>query len=136
MLAMAVALAFALSACAKSSATTPTAPTPPPPALTTETFTGVLAPTDAGVFQFTVSAAGIVRLTLTEPGPNDPVPLGMSVGLWDTTTLSCSEIVKNENAQTGTAIVGSAEPGGFCARVYDTGNVVGTAAYSLEVIHP
>jgi hypothetical protein len=131
------ATAIALSACAKSNATTPVSPTPnPTPTLTTEAFSGILAPTEAGVFPFTVSATGTVRVTLTEVGPANPVALGLSVGLWNSTTLTCDDIVKNEAAETGTALVGKAEPGSFCARVYDVGNVVDTMPYKLEVIHP
>ncbi len=136
LLAAAIALAFALSACSKNTTTTPVAPTPPPPTLSTDTFTGVLSPLGASVFQFAVTATGKVSMTLTETGTTDPVGLGMSLGLWDSTALTCSEIVKNDNSQTGTVIVGTAEPGTFCARVYDVGNVVSTAGFSLEVIHP
>jgi hypothetical protein len=58
------------------------------------------------------------------------------VGLWNPTTLACDEIVKNEAAAAGTTLVGTAEPGSFCARVYDVGNVVDTMPYKLEVVHP
>jgi hypothetical protein len=132
-----VALLSVVSGCAKTS-TTPVAPTPPvtDPVLTTEDFAGALIAQGSDVIQFTVSAAGTVRVTLTEIGPTDPVVLGLSVGLWDATNSVCTDIVKNESAQAGTTIVGRAEPGTFCSRVYDVGNVVDTEPYKLQVIHP
>ncbi len=130
-------VAFATSGCGKNNATpeSPTTPIVEPPSKT-EDFTGNLAPQASDVYQFSVSAKGTVSVTLTEVGTSSPVVIGMSVGLWNISTLTCDDIVKNDAAAAGTTIVGTAEAGTFCSRVYDVGNVVTTQPYKLQVVHP
>ncbi len=126
-----------VSALAVACGGTSTTPTTPAPATTTDTFTGTIVQSGASVNPFTVSAAGTVTMSLTSVAPLATMALGVGIGSWDGTT--CTVISQNDNAKTGaTALTGTANPGNYCVRVYDSGNVPAdwTVTYSVQVVHP
>ncbi len=113
---------------------TPTTPTPPN--TVTETFTGNVTKNGAVTFPFKVSANGQVSATLRELTPAPAVALGLSLGNWNGTV--CQTVLANDNAVQGTFVTGNMSAAGdLCVRIYDsTGNLEGTTAFKIEVVHP
>jgi hypothetical protein len=131
---LAAMLAVALSAAACSNNDTPVAPTPTPVSVT-NTFTGTLTRNGATTFPFNVDAAGVVYATLTAV-TDSTIPMGLSLGIWTGSALSCSTVLANDAAVQGTTLTGSAtNTGQLCVRVYDVGKVVDPLDYQLTVVH-
>lgn len=131
---LAAMLAVALAAAACSNNTTPVAPTPDPVSVTVP-FTGTLSRNGASTFAFNVDAAGFVSATLTSI-VDTSVPVGLSLGIWNSTTSTCSAVLSNEAAVQGTTLTGSATNiGQLCVRVYDVGKVVDPLDFQLTVVH-
>ena len=110
----------------------PTTPTPPVPTVT-DTFSDTLLVLGSNTHQFTVSTVGGVKVSLNSVEPGASVGLGVgtpSVG-------SCSvidhiEAVAGQVVQlSGTATV----PGSYCVVIYDVGNLVEPAVYTINVLH-
>ncbi|MEQ1727446.1 MAG: hypothetical protein ABL982_03620 [Vicinamibacterales bacterium] len=128
-------LAIALSAAACSNNDTVTSPTTAPPVSVTDTFNGTLNRNGAASFPFNVSAQGFVYATLTSVA-DTTVPMGLSLGIWNTTTSVCSMVLSNDAAVQGTTLTGSATNiGQLCVRVYDVGKLVDPLDYQLTVVH-
>ena len=113
----------------------PTAPVTPTPAVptVTDTFSDTLLVLGANTHQFTVSTIGSVKVTLLSVEPGAVVGLGIG-----TPSLgSCSVIDKVETVAgsavrlSGTATV----PGSYCVTIYDLGNLVESAVYTINVLH-
>ncbi len=132
---LAAMLTIALSAAACSNNDTVTSPTPTQPVSVTDTFNGTLNRNGAASFPFNVSAQGFVYATLTSV-TDSTVPVGLSLGVWNTTTTACSIVLANDAALQGTTVTGSATNiGQLCVRVYDVGKVVDPLDYQLTVVH-
>ncbi len=128
---------FAVGFCACSN-TTPTTPTPTE---TTETFTGTLNPNGAQTFNFSVQAAGSVTLTLTSlslAGTADTTTsVGLMLGTWNTTLMTCQVVLTNDKAFQGGFLVGaSSGSGALCARIFDVGKLTANEDFTLTVTHP
>ncbi|MGE3955317.1 MAG: hypothetical protein AB7H96_01260 [Vicinamibacterales bacterium] len=134
-LTFAALLVVALGA-AGCSNNTPTTPTPTPtPTQVSDTFNGTLTRNGAASYAFNVSAAGAVFATLASVA-DSTVPVGMSLGIWNTTTSACTVVLANDNAIQGTTITGSASGiGQLCVRVYDVGKVADPLDYQVTVVH-
>ncbi len=131
---LAAMLAVALSAAACSKNNTVTSPTTTPVSVT-DTFNGTLNRNGAASFPFNVSAAGYVYATLTSVA-DSAVPMGLSLGIWNTTAAACSVVLANDAALQGTTVTGSATNiGQLCVRVYDVGRLVDPLDYQLTVVH-
>ncbi len=131
---LAAMLAVALSAAACSNNTPVVAPTPTPVSVT-DTFNGTLTRNGATTHPFNVSSQGFVYATLTAV-TDSAVPVGLSLGIWNTTTSVCSTVLSNDAALQGTTLAGSATNiGQLCVRVYDAGTVVNPLDYQLTVVH-
>ncbi len=127
--------AFALSACSKQTGSAPTTPTSA--ATSTEAFSGTVPQLGSDPHPFTVTNAGTVTATLTSIAPLATMSIGVGIGNWDGTT--CTTITQNDNARAGTAALnGTMNPGNYCVRVYDSGNIPdgGSVTYSVQVVHP
>ena len=132
---LAAMLAIALSAAACSNNDSVTSPTPTTPVSVTDTFNGTLTRNGATSFPFNVSAAGTVYATLTSVA-DSTIPVGLSLGIWNTSTNACTIVLANDAAVQGTTVTGSATNiGQLCARVYDVGKVVDPLEYQLTVTH-
>ena len=113
----------------------PSAPATPTAALPTvaETFSDTLLVLGANTHTFTVNALGAVKVSLTSVVPG--VVVGLGIG---TPSLgSCSVIDKVQTvASTEVQLSGTATvPGLYCVTIYDLGNLVEPAVYTINVLH-
>ncbi len=124
-------LALSAAACGDDS-TTPTAPTE----LTTESYTGTIAPQETDTYTFTVKASGQLTVMLNSVAPLATMAIGVAIGGWDGT--NCTPVAINQNARAGTSSVlsGIANPGNFCIQVFDSGNLSDSVDYAIQVTHP
>lgn len=109
----------------------------PSPVTTTETFTATVDQLGSVSYPFMVSSAGPVQVKLTAVDPLATMALGVAITAGGT---ACgTDIAQNTNAKMGTtALTGTAAAGGYCIRVFDSGNIPAgtTVTYSGEVTHP
>jgi hypothetical protein len=110
----------------------PTTPTPAVPSVT-DTFSDTLLVLGANTHQFTVATVGGVKVSLTSVVPGALV--GIGVGTPSTGSCSVLDHVEAVAGQTiqlsGTATV----PGAYCVIIYDLGNLVEPAVYTINVLH-
>lgn len=112
---------------------TPTEPAP----TTTETFSGTINVNGAMTHVFTTAAAGTVTATLTELTPDSTAIVGFALGTWNASSMTCQQIIPNDNAPQGHILTGNASgAGALCARVYDTGKLTAALNYTFSVVHP
>ena len=110
----------------------PSRPTPVP-ATIPETFSDTLLVAGANTHTFSVTAVGAVQVTLQSVDPAAAVGLGIgfpSLG-------SCSPIDR-VTAVAGSSVLlsGTATvPGLFCVTIFDIGNLVEPATYTINVLH-
>ena len=119
----------------------PTQPAPLPgsgPALVVETFTGALAQNGSAFYSFNVPQFGqalVTLITLREDGA-DSTAL-MSIGVGNPVGTGC-------NVLTGTVAAAGASPqvttnlnpGIYCARIGDVGNLTAAATFVINIAHP
>jgi hypothetical protein len=142
-LAIGLLLGVSLTGCGKS--TTPTSPTTttatedPEVAIVTESFAGTLPVGGARFYSFEVSASGTAELTLEQVGGNSAVPptvwVGLGLGIPDGTDCSTTTSL-NTQAGATPQVSSVVNPGTFCARVYDIGNLAAPAAFLVTIAHP
>jgi hypothetical protein len=110
----------------------PATPTPAVPTIT-DTFSDTLLVGGANTHQFLVTAIGGVTVTLTSVQPGAAVGLGIGFpNLGSCTVLDRVQTVAGATAQlTGTANA----PGNLCVEIFDVGNLVEPAVYSINVLH-
>ncbi len=114
---------------------TPVAPTPEVPIIT-ESFSDTLTVNGAITHPFVVGTPASVQATLVTVTPDNTVPIGMSIGAWNTTTESCQAVISNDLALEGRILIGSAQTSGaFCVRLYDVGRLTAAASYTVTVTH-
>jgi len=113
----------------------PTTPTPPAAPTITENFSGTLTVNGGVSYPFVVGTSGSVTATLTSVSPDVEVPIGMSLGVWNTTTESCQVIISSDLTLQGNVIVGNARSGVLCVRVYDVGRLTASTTYEVAVTH-
>jgi len=110
----------------------PTTPTPAVPTRT-DTFSDTLLQLGANTHSFTVIEYGGVKVTLNSLEPGAVVGLGIGTPSFG----SCSVADKVETVAgaavqlSGTATI----PGLFCVTIFDIGNLVEPAAYTINVRH-
>ena len=127
------ALAVTVSAC---SGLIDELPTTPDPVITTETFTGTLTINGGQTHQVLTGATGTVTATLTSLGDDPPAKVGFSMGTLAGAT--CSVVLANDNAVVTSVLSGTVSTlqGALCVRVYDTGALTKSVAYTFTVSHP
>ena len=122
--------ALVTAGCADPSApTTPTAAAP----TVAETFSDTLLVLGANTHTFTVNALGAVRVSLTSVQPGAAVGLGIG-----TPSLGSCSVIDKVQTVAGTAVQlsGTATvPGLYCVTIYDLGNLVEPAVYTINVLH-
>ena len=125
-----------LAAVAGCSGTINDLPTTPDPVITTETFSGTLNINGAQTHFVFLGATGTVTATLTSLGDNPPAKVGFSLGTLSGT--SCSTVLYNDSAVVTSVLTGSVQTlaGSLCARIYDTGALTESIAYTFTVSHP
>ena len=136
-----------LSICVAScdSAETPTSATTTTAATTTavsptfsEQFAGTFDASTATFYSFSVTQYGTVNVTLTSVG-GTYVPSSLQVGLGlgtpsgtDCTTSTSVTTRSGSSPQ----LTGAYQPGVYCVRVYDVGNVYGSANFAVTIDYP
>ena len=101
-------LAFAGVACDNVDESIPTNPTPP--TSITETLTGAITVNGAETKTFTVTASGLVTVTLKSVTPQGSetadatIAVGLGLGTWN--GANCQTVLSNDNALTGTTVIG------------------------------
>jgi hypothetical protein len=113
----------------------PVAPTTPTPAVptVTDTFSDTLLVLGANTHQFTVSQIGGVKVTLPSVEPGASVGLGIG-----TPSLGSCSVIDHVTAVAGQAVQLSGTttvPGAYCILIYDLGNLVEPAVYTINVLH-
>jgi hypothetical protein len=103
---------------------------------TTETFSGSLAQQSSNLYTFTVSQAGLVSVTLGSLSPAT-VEVGVGIGTPNGPT-SCTLSSSNPTAMPGATpqITVTESAGSYCVEIYDVGNLKGTSAFSITIVHP
>jgi hypothetical protein len=105
-------------------------------ASTTDTFNGSLAPNGAIVFTFNVTTAGSVGVTLTSVSPSTTSALGLGVGPSNNGTCSVTNSTSSAVAGSTAQLTASENPGTYCVKVSDTGNLTTTSTVTVAVAHP
>ncbi len=132
-------LALLIAGCG-SSATSPTPVRTPAEPTTTESFVGTLGVGATRFYSFSVGVYGKVNVALTALGDAEgpsSVELGLALGVPvgtacsvdptdAVTTTAGSEVVVNRVR----------EPGIYCARVNDAGNLANTSTFNVSIAHP
>ena len=125
-------LGAALIAAGCSDPVAPAAPTPAAPTIH-ETFSDTLLVLGSNTHQFSVDQVGGVRVTLTSVDPGAAVGLGVG-----TPSLGTCSLIDHVDAVAGKTVLlsGTATvPGQYCVAIYDVGNLVEPAAYTIDVLH-
>ena len=136
-------LAVAVSSC--SSTETPTSPTDTTSTTATaaapafaEDFNGTVDSSNASFYSFTVTQYGTVNITLTNvSGTFVPSSLQLGLGLGTPSGTDCSTTVTITTRSGSTPqLTGSYQPGVYCVRVFDVGNLFGTANFAVTISYP
>ena len=130
-----VGLVFLVSACGDDD--TPTSPTPTPAApTTTEHYIGTLGVGASGFYSFSVSQYGTVNVTLSlTPVVDDPAVM-VALGLGTPSRFDCSANAITTAAGPTPQISGAYNPGIYCVRLADAGNLTGPARFDIAIAHP
>lgn len=130
-------LAGALAVAAACGEDTPTAPTPIEPVIVTDTFSGTINRNGAATHSFSTASSGQVTATLTSLTPDDTLVVGLLLGVWNATTLTCNVSVARDQAVKATVIFATVNAiGDLCVRIYDVGQIGTTTDYEITVTHP
>lgn len=138
-LALLLFLALAGGACNDDS---PSSPSQPPagsgPALVVETFSGSLAQNGSAFYSFNVPQTGqvlVTLITLREDG-NDSTAL-VSLGVGSPVGTGCGVLSGSVIAAGGTPqVTTTLNPGIYCARVGDVGNLTAAATFVINIARP
>ena len=135
-------LALLGTACKKNSVTAPT-PTPTPAATVaaptvSEDFSGTVPVGGFKFYSFSVAARGTVNLTLVSVrGAFVPatVTMGLGIGIPAGTDCTVSSTVSTAAGATA-QVTGTYDPGIYCARISDVGNLFAPATIAISIAHP
>jgi hypothetical protein len=122
-------------ACGSSSSSS-SSTTSPSTTTYSETFSGTviqgttaatpdIGPSDS-LHHFTVHQPGNIDATLTDIQPLNTITLGLGLGIWDATGLTCTlaSQVTSPSARLNLTIAASvSSPGELCVGVFDVGNI-------------
>jgi hypothetical protein len=115
-------------------------PTPTPPSITEPPFTGNLTLNGAVTYAFVAGAAGTVTVSLTSLTPDSTLLVGLSLGVWNATSGTCSvsNTIQNTSATQGTVLTGlTTVASNLCVQVFDAhGDVPTTETFTVIIVHP
>ena len=116
--------------------------TAPSPSTFTETFTGTVTQGATSYGEgnrnhFTVRQPGLISATLTRLSPTSSITIGLGLGVFNTSTSSCTLQNFADGAKLNLSLNSDASVAGeFCVGVYDVGNIQGTPIdYTVTVVH-
>ena len=112
----------------------PTTPSPSTP--TTDTFNGTLTPNGSIVFTFSVATAGSVAITLTSVSPATTGALGLGVGPSGNGNCTIANSTSGAIAAGNPQLSAMENPGSYCVKVSDPGNLTTTSTVTVTVAHP
>jgi hypothetical protein len=130
--------------CSKNTPTSPTSTTTTTTTATvaapaySEDWTDVVPVNGAKFYSFTVTQYGTVNVSLTSvSGQYVPSTVTLGIGLGTPDAENCPTTT-NINTQSGAGpqLTGTYEPGVYCVKVSDVGNLFGAAQFSLTVAYP
>lgn len=137
-----VMLVLASASCgSKSTPTSPTTTTPTQTAASpasTEEFDGTVPVGGSTFYSFTVTQYGTVNLTLTSvSGTYVPstVTVGLGLGVPDGTDCTTTTTISTKSGS-DPQLTGTYNPGVYCAKVFDVGNLFSPAAFSVTIAYP
>jgi hypothetical protein len=101
----------------------------------TDTFSGSLSPGNSLTFTYTVTTAGAVGVALTAVTPSTTSALGLGIG--PSSGGTCTVTNSTSAAIAGSAVLLSAteNPGTYCVKVSDLGNLATTSSVTVTVAH-
>jgi hypothetical protein len=113
----------------------PVAPATPVPTVptVTDTFSDTLLVAGVNTHQFTITTIGGVKITLSSLVPAASVGLGVG-----TPSLGSCSVIDRVTAVAGQSVLlsGTATvPGSYCVTIFDLGNLVEPAVYTINVLH-
>jgi hypothetical protein len=114
--------------------TTPTAASP----IYSEEFNDTVSVGGAIFYSFTVTQYGTVNVSLTSVAGQfvpSTVTLGLGLGKPDAETCTLSNSVTTQSG-TGPQLTGTYEPGVYCVRVADVGNLYSAATFAVTIAFP
>jgi hypothetical protein len=117
-----------------TSSTTPTAAEP----TTTEEFTGTVGVGASKFYSFTTTTYGTINLTLTAvSGSFVPPTVMLGLGLGQPAGTDCTTSTTSNTAAGSTVhVTGNYDPGVYCAKVTDIGNLFAPASFTVTIAYP
>jgi hypothetical protein len=122
------AVAVIAAACGSDTPTTPTTATTSP---VTETWSGIVGPGGAVTRSFDTTQSGTLTVTLM----SGDAPLGLGIGVPRSLNAGCRLTISQVDAP-GLSVSIPADAGSYCVEVFDNGDVVKQAAFSVQIVHP
>ena len=129
------------AACSKdntvSPTTTTTTTTPVTTPIVSENFASTVTVGGSAFYSFNIAANGTVNVTLNSvSGVGVPSTVQLGLGIGTPAGVDCT-VTSTATAGAGTApqLTGTFGPGLFCVRVYDVGNLFGSAAFRATIAH-
>jgi hypothetical protein len=110
-----------------------TAPTNIPTPESIDVFSSTVGPQGSAVHQVPILYNGMTSLTLVSAGAS--ATIGMGFGAWDGQVCRLnSTVVAQANANP--LIAATVDPGNYCIRVYDVGQLTSPILFTIDTIHP
>lgn len=139
----ALLMVLAAVACSDGAAESPTSPTTTTTSTASEptvseTFEDEVPVGASGFYSFSVSSFGTVNVTLeavTGAFVPPTVMMGLGVGTPSGTDCVTTNTV-NTAAGAGPHLTTTYEPGVYCARIWDIGNLYAPARFRIVIAHP
>ncbi len=98
-----------------------------------DVFASTLGPLGSATHQVPIFYNGVSSLTLVSAGAS--ATIGMAFGAWDGQVCRLnSTVVAQANANP--LIVATVDPGNYCIRVYDVGQLTSPILFTIETLHP
>jgi hypothetical protein len=98
-----------------------------------DVFSSTVGPQGSAVHQIPIQYNGVTTLTLVTAGAS--ATIGMGFGAWDGQVCRLNSTVVAQ-ANGDPLIVATVDPGNYCIRVYDVGQLTAPILFTIDTIHP
>jgi hypothetical protein len=104
----------------------------------TEEFTGVLPTGGSAFYSFSVGVYGTVNVTFSSiSGAGVPATAWMALGIGVPSGEDCATTsVVNGPTSSTPQFTNTSNPGVYCVRIHDLGNLFGPARFTISIAHP